>query len=91
MVATEEYRKESNTLQEFFTDMCRFYDPKDSFKGELTVPAGILYHNYKEYCASAGDTPIGSQAFSRAVLDHEGVVKKRDEKGNRYIGIVLRI
>jgi putative DNA primase/helicase len=88
--ATEEYRKESNTIEEFFNDLCIFNKPNDVARYELSTPAGVLYHAYKEYVISCGDEPIGSNKFSDAVLSRAGVIKKRDEKGNRYIGIGLR-
>lgn len=86
--ATEEYRKESNIIEEFFIDMCSYPDGK--LMGEFTVGATELYIAYKEYSMSNGDDPISQTAFAKIVKARDRIESVRSGTGKRYVGIKLK-
>lgn len=90
VAATAEYKKESNTLEEFFIDQCAFPDEKQIGR-EYTVGATELYIAYKEYSNANGDDPMSQTAFGKMMKVKENVEIVRDMKGKRYVGIRLRI
>jgi len=87
--ATEEYRVESNTLQEFFNECCALKE-QDNFGVEFSVGAAELYIAYKEYAVACGDDPISQTSFGKKMVGMDGIKRVKVGSGKRYIGIRLK-
>lgn len=73
--ATEEYRKEEDTLGTFLSEKT-VKDP------DIVASASILYEAYKLWAKSSGyDHPMTAGTFKKA-LEERGYIQSRNERGN---------
>lgn len=82
VVATTEYREESDQVKRFLTER--------SISGnELSVAGGALYHAYVEFCQQQGEKYLANNLFA-AQIARRGFEKKRTRRGLVYHGLGLR-
>jgi putative DNA primase/helicase len=90
MLATKEYRNESDVLFEFIQDVCLVLESSEVLGGDYRVPAKELYLAYKEWCAHNNEPKVMSTTkFGREMSDR-GFKKARMNTGQYYIGIKLK-
>jgi len=82
VLATREYRTESDYIERFLADCC---DRKDE---SATARASELYKAYRGWCEENGTRPMSNTKFGRRMTD-KGYDRYRDSRGNLYIGIHL--
>ena len=80
--ATENYRENSDWLEQFIAECC---DTGDGF----TAPSGEFYQEYRAYCSRTGDYIRSSADFYSAV-EHAGFERKRTKKGRFILGVRLK-
>jgi putative DNA primase/helicase len=80
--ATEAYRDEMDTIGDFITDRC-------VLSANAQEETGKLRKAYERWCEDAGETPLGTRAFSQALeargLEKGRAAKKRLRRGIRLI------
>lgn len=79
--AVEDYKMDMDQVARFIEDKCEV--------GEgLECRAGDLYKEYKEWCTDEGESYVMSNCKFARDLKEKGFEKgKRDNRGNRWIGI----
>jgi putative DNA primase/helicase len=82
-VATEEYRKESDLLGQWFED-CAVSDPREA------VPASEAYDSFRNWCKSYGFREPTQTAFGRA-MEERGFAKARTSGKRVYQGLKLLV
>jgi putative DNA primase/helicase len=81
--ANREWRDESDHLGRFLEERCVSGDA-------FSVKAGVLYSDYRTWCASSGERELSSVAFGIR-LGERGIQKgTRGSTGYRYLGVALR-
>lgn len=85
---TGKYREENNWARHFIEMACELKtdNPKDKDK-RYCVRALSLQETYAKYCRTTGEYQHSTSEVSKALLQIEGVTKKRTSKGVYYFGI----
>lgn len=60
--ATEQYKTDEDTLGRFIDECC-------VINVDVRAESGALYDQYKQWCVSNGDSPMGSKTFSQKIED----------------------
>ena len=85
---TSRYREENNWVQHFVEMACelKIDNPQDEEK-RYCVRALSLQETYAKYCRTVGEFQHSPSEVSQALLQLEGVTKRRTSKGVYYFGI----
>ncbi len=83
VVATMEYRLESDQVGRFNSERC-ISGP------EYSVPGKALYAAYVQFCQQQGERPVANNIFA-AQITKRGFEKKRTRRGWVYQGLGLRV
>ena len=79
--ATQEYRREQDTLAEFLAQCC-------VQEKTAEVRAGELHAAYRGWCVANGVEPLSAVRLSHSLADR-GFAKNEDREGRFYVGIGL--
>lgn len=90
MLATKEYRNESDVLFEFIQDVCTTQQNVEVLGGDCRVSAKELYLAYKEWCAHNNELKVMSTTKFGRELSDRGFKKVRTSTGQWYVGIKIR-
>jgi putative DNA primase/helicase len=90
MLATKEYRNESDVLFEFIQDVCTTQQNVEVLGGDCRVSAKELYLAYKEWCAHNNELKVMSTTKFGRELSDRGFRKVRISTGQWYVGIKIR-
>lgn len=83
LAATDEYRREQDTLGEFIEDRCLTGDPM------LEAPGGKLYEHYKLWAQDSGVPVLAANLFGMQ-LQERGYQKVARMAGRFYLGLGLK-
>lgn len=70
--ATEEYRRENDTLHDFVEGSCVVQRGDEKFY----APSGTIYDAYATWCQRNGDAPMSQTSLTRALRSRYGVTPK---------------
>jgi len=79
--ATQEYQEDEDTIKHFIDDRCV------AMPG-LTVRAGFLYQEYREWCAEMGHSPLNGTNFGAKIKRRFNSDKDRNGIYYRDIGLI---
>ncbi len=63
IAATEDYRKDMDTVAEFISECCKSYLDHEALKTQARTKPAELYQAYVEHTKSSGIEPLGSRVF----------------------------
>jgi P4 family phage/plasmid primase-like protien len=82
IAATDEYRRENDSLQSFIGECCRV--------DKLAVCRNLeLYEAYQSFCVDSGHVPFSQTKFSTELKGSPGISQTRDNQGYIWHGINL--
>ena len=79
--AKAQYRAENDWVTQFMEECCD-YSVHHSVRGSK------LYETYTAWCLKSGEYKRSNRDFARA-LESKGVVKKKGERGNMWLGLAV--
>ncbi len=84
--AGKKWHADSDWMERFLQERCIVSDT-----GGLTVEASQLWDVYQSWSRGGGEPDLHSRtAFSKKLLDRDGISRKHTMKGDKYVGLMIR-